>query len=562
MYGPDVPGSAAAASADAPSFGHGDAADTLPCASVASADVKENSAGVPTFGEIVGEGVVRDSSAAAPAVEDELNLAASVDKVQEVMEQIAEFLVKFKRARARAARQPAAQRQAPTKELEEMREMEAKRRRKHWGLSTSPWRTTQDRAEAPLGWAAERLWREGLLKSLGIATAWSSAGTLPGWGSGLPSLSEGAAPPAEAAGGQAEAGRSKTLTFQAPPGCDSGYSDTAFTSVTDVTHVADAVIDPIDIVTEDADLSSGARAAGLPSGALGVAAAAALGAALLGAAPPGAALGPSAAGASLASAGRWPRWARRAAGSGVLAEQARAEQSTAEGRLARARAAARGREAPSPTPAAALPRVRVEDDAEYGRRLVVDETFASAWHPDRVITLCVWDALAAPTPGLERSDALIVGVELDTQVVEVASAGFGLDSLGLEVVVADALEVLHAERRSFDLIIEDVFMSVGVDIEKPGWLPMPGHELAQTRPVPGGLLVSNTINEGEQVRRSLRKQFSGLVQISVQDYENRIFVAGPGTLSGKRLRREVARCPTLAPSLKVLKFRSLGRGRD
>mmetsp|Transcript_18031 Transcript_18031/g.48360 ORF Transcript_18031/g.48360 Transcript_18031/m.48360 type:complete len:198 (+) Transcript_18031:103-696(+) len=91
MYGPD----------DAPSFGHGDAADTLPCASVASADVKENSAGVPTFG-----GVVRDSSAAAPAVEDELNLAASVDKVQEVMEQIAEFLVKFNPVEQRAILAP------------------------------------------------------------------------------------------------------------------------------------------------------------------------------------------------------------------------------------------------------------------------------------------------------------------------------------------------------------------------------------------------------------------------------------------------------------------------
>ena len=43
--------------------------------------------------------------------------------------------------------------------------------------------------------------------------------------------------------------------------------------------------------------------------------------------------------------------------------------------------------------------------------------------------------------------AEIVGVELDREVVRLARRHFGLDRLGIELVVGDALEFLRRDRR-------------------------------------------------------------------------------------------------------------------
>ncbi len=233
------------------------------------------------------------------------------------------------------------------------------------------------------------------------------------------------------------------------------------------------------------------------------------------------------------------------------------------------------------------PRVRVQT-SRYGRELIVDETFASFQRPGgEIATGSVWDALAAPLLALAPArrqkvlilglgggsaarivralapDALIVGVELDAEVVAAARAHFGLSALGLEVIVDDAQAVLRRERRRFDLIIEDVFIGRGDDVRKPDWLPAPGHDVAASRLRPGGLLVSNTLSEARKVGAHLRKRFPGLLHIDVDEYENRIYVAGPKSLDARTLRLAVARDPVLGESVGCLHFRqSWGQGRE
>jgi SAM-dependent methyltransferase len=223
------------------------------------------------------------------------------------------------------------------------------------------------------------------------------------------------------------------------------------------------------------------------------------------------------------------------------------------------------------------PRVEVRRTSR-GLELRVDGTLASN-HPTRGEgTGPVWDALALPIlalPPERRRSALllglgggsvarilralaptcrIVGVEIDRDVVAAAREHLGLDALGVEVVIADALTALRAERRRFDLVIEDVFIGAVRDVRKPDGFPEPLLALARRRLAPGGLIVCNTIHEGPAVAAALRAHAPDQLALHVRGYWNRILVAGPG-LDARALRRAAARQPALAPSLPMLSFR-------
>ena len=215
------------------------------------------------------------------------------------------------------------------------------------------------------------------------------------------------------------------------------------------------------------------------------------------------------------------------------------------------------------------------------RELRIDGTFASYWEPGRVATGSVWDAVAAPIlalpPARRRSllllglgggsaarlaralapRARVVGVEIDPEVVRLARRHFELDRLGLEVVVADARRYVARARGRFDVILEDIFVGAGRDVHKPDWLPLPGLATAASRLAPGGILVSNTLDETPAVARALRERFAGLLRIEIAGYDNRVLAAGPSGLSARRLRAAVAADPVLGATLPRLRFRTL-----
>jgi spermidine synthase len=219
------------------------------------------------------------------------------------------------------------------------------------------------------------------------------------------------------------------------------------------------------------------------------------------------------------------------------------------------------------------------------RELRVDGTFASSWRPGEVETGSVWDALALPILALPPAGrrrvlvlglgggsaarlvralaprAEIVGVEYDAAVLAAARRHFDLDALGLEVVRGDARAFLERARRRFDLVIDDVFTGRGDDVHKPDWLPEPGLGLAAARVAPGGLLVSNAIDEAAAVGRALAARHPACVRISIEDYDNRVWVAGPRGLDARRLRAAAAAEPRMAAVLPRLRFLTLAAGR-
>ncbi len=218
-----------------------------------------------------------------------------------------------------------------------------------------------------------------------------------------------------------------------------------------------------------------------------------------------------------------------------------------------------------------------------GRALRINGTFASWYRPGRATTGSVWDALAAPLlllPPQRRRKVLIlglgggsvarlvraiaprahiVGVEQSRDVVRAARRWFDLDELDVEVVRDDARTYLQRSRRRFDAVIEDVFVGSARTLRKPVWLPEPGLARAARRLRPGGLLISNAIDEQGEVGGAMASLFPATLRIEVEGYDNRIFVGGPRAIDARSLRAAVARQPDLSPTLARLRIRKVGR---
>jgi len=156
--------------------------------------------------------------------------------------------------------------------------------------------------------------------------------------------------------------------------------------------------------------------------------------------------------------------------------------------------------------------------------------------------------------------ARITGVEIDAEVVRAARRWFDLDGLGVEVVKGDARLYLERTRRRFDVILDDVFVGNRRNLRKPDWMPDPGLALATGQLRPGGILVSNAIDEAASVAREMRRLFASTLQISIEDYDNRVVVGAGFPISGRALRAALTRNPTLAATAQRFKIRkSTGR---
>jgi hypothetical protein len=139
-------------------------------------------------------------------------------------------------------------------------------------------------------------------------------------------------------------------------------------------------------------------------------------------------------------------------------------------------------------------------------------------------------------------------------VVAAARRWFELDALRVEVVIGDAREVVAQLRGRFDVVMEDVFTGREATLRKPDGFPLPVLDHAKSLLAPGGVVASNTIDEGPSVRRALAARFPRVVEIAVAEHDNRIYIGGGAGLDPRRLRAEVRASALLAATLPRLKF--------
>jgi SAM-dependent methyltransferase len=215
-----------------------------------------------------------------------------------------------------------------------------------------------------------------------------------------------------------------------------------------------------------------------------------------------------------------------------------------------------------------------------GLELRVDGTLASFLVPGRDTTGSVWDALVAPLlllPPRRRRRVLvlglgggsaarvlralapaarIVGVERDRAVLEAARRRLGLGALGLRVIEADARTQPDRLRQRFDLIVEDLFEGRGRGVHKPAWVDAAWLARLARRLAPGGLLVSNALDEAPALARAFERIFPVTLCIRVRDFDNRVLVGCPAGASAAALRARLAREPLLAATLPRLSLRT------
>jgi spermidine synthase len=213
--------------------------------------------------------------------------------------------------------------------------------------------------------------------------------------------------------------------------------------------------------------------------------------------------------------------------------------------------------------------------------LRIGSTCASWLRPGRILTGSIWDALALPALALgtagrrpPRSALLlgvgggstarilracfphihIVGVEASREVITVAERELGLRDLGIDVRIDDAYAYLRRTRRSFDLVIEDIFLEDrGGALVKPPWLPAPAFEIAAARLADGGIFVCNTIDESRAYAALLRAAFPYLVRIEATDCENHVFAASCRKIRARDLSRRLSRHDVMRDSRHALR---------
>lgn len=175
-----------------------------------------------------------------------------------------------------------------------------------------------------------------------------------------------------------------------------------------------------------------------------------------------------------------------------------------------------------------------------GKRIdleVAGATFAT-WHPEHLLTGYSWDAITAGCflaesgpPGsvlvlglgggtVTRQlrhllpDANLTGVEIDTEIIRLARQYMALDRQGLEIIEGDAYAFLADTHRTFDVIVDDVYLTGALDVWRPDDLTEGALDLLAARLNLGGLALANFITDGhhDRQRRAAQREFTKLFE--------------------------------------------------
>ncbi len=195
---------------------------------------------------------------------------------------------------------------------------------------------------------------------------------------------------------------------------------------------------------------------------------------------------------------------------------------------------------------------------------VAGATHAS-YHRNRFLTGLAWDLIAAgallktATPPREilmlgvaggtalrtlrhlLPDALLTGIDLDADLINLARKEMFLSETGAEITIADAYEWMESNTRMFDVIIDDLYLAGDRDVFRgencnAGWLSGLQRSLS-----PGGILALNlVIGPGHRakqsaVRRDLIARFSSVRSLTTQDSLNEVLIAGEATATAAYL---------------------------
>jgi len=135
-------------------------------------------------------------------------------------------------------------------------------------------------------------------------------------------------------------------------------------------------------------------------------------------------------------------------------------------------------------------------------------------------------------------EADLVAVEIDGEVVRLARDHMHLDDQQVKVHVGDALAFIAdgAAKDTFDVILDDLYLTGDDDVMRPAVPEGPYLEQLQRRLADGGLLLANVITDvghekvQHRVKQSLDDAFDVMGTVRPPKGLNEIVVGGPALL--------------------------------
>ena len=189
------------------------------------------------------------------------------------------------------------------------------------------------------------------------------------------------------------------------------------------------------------------------------------------------------------------------------------------------------------------------------------------YHRRRFLTGLVWDMLAASALLGEREEprsVLMLGlaggtslrtlrhllpscrftaIDIDKEIVRLARRHMALDATGVEVVIGDAYAWLRKNRRTFDVVIDDIYLAGRTDVFRPQAMDRRLLDNLRRCVASGGVLAVNLVtgpghrSTQSVTRRLLRNHFPEVRSITSPEAMNEVLVAGESAGTVRRLRR-------------------------
>ncbi len=138
-------------------------------------------------------------------------------------------------------------------------------------------------------------------------------------------------------------------------------------------------------------------------------------------------------------------------------------------------------------------------------------------------------------------DCQLTAVDIDAEIVGLAREHMDLDALDIEVVIGDAYAWLAANTRSFDVVIDDIYLAGKTDVFRPRAWDACVLDSLRRAVAPGGILAVNLVTGAGHrrmqslTRRVLLEAFPVVRCVQSAEAMNEVLVAGEWVAPRRRL---------------------------